>query len=243
MTILNLLDYFHSSINQIFIIFLSSFKHKLIEKYLDLQIKEVQTDMDGEFVNAKMKKHFEQHGITHRLTCAYTPKKNGSVERRHRTIVEMGRCFFAQSGVPYHFWPNFFSSTVFLMNRLPTPLLKNKTPYESLLNKQSDYTLLKTIGCACYSLLPKTKRHKLSAKAMKSVFLGYAMSYKGYRCRNMQTSKIMTTRDVIFDEESFPFFEKEGLKYVHNKENHKATSPTIELIYWMTTNTKKYTNN
>lgn len=85
------------------------------------------------------------------------------------------------------------------MNRLPTPMLENKTPFEILFKKKPDYTLLKTIGCLCFPLIPRHQRNKLQPKATKYVFLGYATQQKEYRCLHLDTSKITVSRDVIFD--------------------------------------------
>lgn len=48
-----------------------------------------QFDGGGEFVKTDFVKHTENCGILHFLSCAYTPKQNGIVERKYRHIVEM----------------------------------------------------------------------------------------------------------------------------------------------------------
>ncbi|RVW59645.1 Retrovirus-related Pol polyprotein from transposon RE2 [Vitis vinifera] len=47
--------------------------------------------------------------------------------------------------------------------------------------------------------------HKLSAKAMKCLFLGYSRLQKGYRCYSLETHRYFISADVTFFEDS-PFF-------------------------------------
>ncbi|RVW39488.1 Retrovirus-related Pol polyprotein from transposon TNT 1-94 [Vitis vinifera] len=53
---------------------------------------------------------------------------------------------------------------------------------------------------ACYLI-----NHKLSAKAMKCLFLGYSRLQKGYRCYSLKTHRYFISADVTFFEDS-PFF-------------------------------------
>lgn len=68
---------------------------------------------------------------------------------------------FIQSGVPHCDWLEVFSSVIYILNRIRTPTLNNKNPLELSTGKSPDYTILKTIGCACFPLLPKQGRDKL----------------------------------------------------------------------------------
>jgi hypothetical protein len=44
------------------------------------------------------------------------------------------------------------------------------------------------------------KRDKLETKSVVGIFLGYSSNSKGYRIYNLETKKILVTRDVKFDE-------------------------------------------
>lgn len=118
---------------------------KMVENLLSRSIKVVQSDGGGEFVNRHFKTFFTKTGIIHRLSCPYTPQQNGTVERKHRQIVEMGLCLLAQSHVPLSFWLEAFSTAVYLINRLPTPLLDHCSPYEKLLNRTKIIVFLRCL--------------------------------------------------------------------------------------------------
>jgi histone deacetylase 1/2 len=58
----------------------------LVEHQFSLKIKSVQTDWGGE--HHKPSTFFQTIGIHHRLIFPHTHEQNGTVERRHRHIVE-----------------------------------------------------------------------------------------------------------------------------------------------------------
>lgn len=158
-------------------------------------------------------KHFtDTHGILHRFTCPYTSEQNGISERKHRHITETALPLLAQSHLASNYWVDAFLTAVYLINRLPTPVLQNQSPYFKLLHKHPDYSLLKTFGCACYPLLRPYIPHKLSLRSTKCVFLGYSSTQKGYRCLDLKTNSVYTSRHVIFDELQFPASEDPASK-------------------------------
>jgi len=66
----------------------------LVERQFLLKIKSVQTDWGGEY--CKLSIFFQTVGIHHRLICPHTHEQNGTVERRHRHIVETGLTLLGQ---------------------------------------------------------------------------------------------------------------------------------------------------
>lgn len=58
--------------------------------------------------------------IIHGLYCPGTPEHH---------IVEIGLNLLAHSKLTSPFWTHAFATTAYIINRLPTPLLKFQTPY------------------------------------------------------------------------------------------------------------------
>lgn len=52
------------------------------------------------------------------------------VERKHRHISEMGHTLMIASSVPLSFWAEAICTSVFLINRLPTPTMGWCSPFE-----------------------------------------------------------------------------------------------------------------
>jgi len=125
--------------------------------------------------------HSLNTGINHRITCPYTHQQAGAIERRHRQIVEVGLALLAHSNLPQMFWEDAFLTAVFIINRLPTPILNHKSPYEMVHHQKPDYNFLRTFGCACWPYLHPYNRHKLDFRSKNCIFIGY-IGYRGYKC-------------------------------------------------------------
>lgn len=61
---------------------------------------------------------------------------------------------------------------------------------------------MKVFGSVCYVNTPSELRHKLEAKSLKGVFVGYAKCEKGYRIFDLLSKWLILSRYVVFDEES-----------------------------------------
>ena len=62
----------------------------LVENQFNTKIKTLRSDGGAEFVNHKFKAFCLDNGISHQLSCPYTPQQNGMAKRKHRYIVETG---------------------------------------------------------------------------------------------------------------------------------------------------------
>ena len=55
--------------------------------------------------------------------------------------------------------------------------------------------------------MPKAHRKKGDGKARKGVYLGTSVKHKGWKILDLETRKIVNSRDVYFHENKFPFKE------------------------------------
>ena len=141
----------------------------------------------------------------HQKNCAYTPQQNSMVERKHQHLLNVARSLKLQSNLPSAYWSDCILTATYLINRLPVPLLHNKSPFELLFNKQPSFDHLRVFGCLCFIFTPSVHRLKFDSKALSCVFLGYPFNMKGYKVLNLHTRKISISRDVIFHGSIFPF--------------------------------------
>jgi histone deacetylase 1/2 len=98
----------------------------------------------------KLNSFFSQVGIIHHVSCPHAHQQNGVIERKHRHIVEVGLSLLAHASMPLKFWDDAFMAATFLINRLPSKVINNQTPFERLLQQKPDYLSLRTFGCACW---------------------------------------------------------------------------------------------
>jgi len=96
-------------------------------------------------------------------------------------------------------------TATYLINRLPTPVLRHRTPYEVLLQKPPSYQHLKVLGCFAVAVNPSRVKDKLQPRGVSCLFLGYPQAQKGYVLLNLLTHKRFVTKDVVFFEHIFPY--------------------------------------
>jgi hypothetical protein len=117
----------------------------------------------------------------------------------------MALCLISHSSLPYTYWPYAFSTTVYLINCLPSIIRNYVSPWEILFGNSPNYKSFKIFGCACYPLLRPYNSHKFSLRSTQCIFLGYASNAKGYLCLDPNSNRLYTSRHVVFDENTFPF--------------------------------------
>ena len=119
--------------------------------------------------------------------------------------MEVGLTLLAHASMPLKFWDEAFLTAVFLINRLPSRVINNETPFYRLFGKEPEYTSLRTFGCACWPHLRPYNTKKLAFHSKQCVFLGYSNQHKGFKCLDPKEGRVYISRDVTFDEHVFPF--------------------------------------
>ena len=153
-------------------------------------------DNGSEFLSSPILKLFHDNGILQELTCVDTPQQNGVVERKHRHILNVARCLRFRAHLPIKFWGECILTAVYLINRTPSHILKNVSPYERLFRRTPNYKYLRVFGCLCYAQSPRVGRDKFQPRSVPCVFLGYPPRHSSYRLFNLD--KFSISRDVIF---------------------------------------------
>jgi hypothetical protein len=175
----------------------------LVEHLFDKKILAVQTDWDGEY--QKLNTFFHQVVISHHASCPYAHQQNGSAERKHRHIVEVGLSWLAHASMSVKYWDDTFLATTFLINRVPTKVLNFSSPLERLFKEKTNFESLRTFGCACWPNLHPFNTHKLQFHSKQCVFLGYSTMHKGFKCLDVAEGRVYISQDVVFNETVYPF--------------------------------------
>ena len=97
-----------SDVYQVFLNF-----QNFVERQFQCKIKTMQTDWGGEY--EKLNSFFQKVGIVHHVSCPHAHQQNGSAERKHRHIVEVGLALLANASMPLKFWDEAFLTATYLI--------------------------------------------------------------------------------------------------------------------------------
>lgn len=125
------------------------------------------------------------------------------MERKHKHLLETSKALLFQSNLLIKYWGDCVLSATYLINRLPSSVLHNLSPYEKLHGVPPTYDHLKSFGCLCYAHFSTIGRDKFQPRSITCVFIGYPCGKKRYKLLNLKTNSIFFSRDVIFHEHLF----------------------------------------
>ena len=174
----------------------------LVETQFNSKIQKLRSDNGPEFC---LPEFYSLKGIVHQKSCVETPQQNGVVERKHQHILNVTRALLFQSNVPKIFWNFAVNHAIFLINRLPSRVLDNKSPYQLLHNSLPDISFLRVFGCQCFVTTLVHNRRKLDPRARRCVYLGHKCGIKGSIVMDLNTREILISRNIIYHESVFPF--------------------------------------
>ena len=171
---------------------------KMVENQTGRKIKVLRSDNGTEYINDQFSYFCNKEGISRHFTVRDTPQQNGVAERMNRTLLEKVRCMLSNAGLDKRFWAEAVMYASHLIYRLPSAALNGKTPLVVWSGKPiNDYDTLHVFGSTTYY---HVKESKLDPRAKKALFMGVTLGVKGYRLWCLSSKKIISSRDVTFDE-------------------------------------------
>lgn len=170
----------------------------------------IRCDNGGEYRSNELKTWCSNKGIKLDYTIPYTPQLNGKAERLNRTILEKVRALLFDSNMKDEMWGEAVYCATYLLNRLPSKTLNNKTPYEMWYKTKPDISNIQVFGCTVYAKQLGPVR-KLDPRSKRLTMIGYANN--GYRLWNNEKKRVEIHRDIII------FNENKEDKIKSNEEN------------------------
>jgi hypothetical protein len=178
-----------------------------------LPLISIQNDNGREFDSNTLCLLLSEYGVTFRLSCPYTSQQNEKAECILRTLNDCVRTLLIHSAAPPEFWAEALATTTHLVNRRPCRATSISTLFELLLGVPPHYGDLRVFGRLCYPNFSTTAPNKLSPRSVACVFIGYPTDHRCYRCFDIESWRVYTSRHIVFDDNMFPFC-------------HAAPSPT-----------------
>lgn len=188
---------------------------KMVERETNLKLKCLRLDRGGEFTSQEFIEYCEKHGIKRQYSTTRTPQQNGVVERKNRTVKEMARTMLNEAKLPNKFWKEVVHTVVYILNRAQIRVRTAYTPYELWNRKIANVKNFKIFGCKCFIKKNDDSLENFNSRSNEGIFLGYSTHRKAYKCYNKRLNKIVEATNVIFDETSVCY---------NNKENHEDSS-------------------
>ncbi len=126
---------------------------------------------------------------------------HSKMEQRNRTITKIARCMLQNKSAPHKFWSGAVFTSVYLLNRSPTMVVKQKTPKEAWSRRKLKAIHLKVFGSIAYTWIRYANRTNLDSKSKKPMITRYNDSYKAYMLVDIDPNKVSFSRGVVVDEE------------------------------------------
>ena len=112
----------------------------------------------------------------------------------------MARALVKSMKVPGRFWGEAVRHSIYLLNRLPTKILGDTTPFESWTDRKPSLGHLKVFGCTAHARSSAPHLKKLDDRSKALVYFGVEEGSKAHRLYDPNTNKIIVSRDVVFEE-------------------------------------------
>uniref|UniRef100_A0A2N9EN83 Integrase catalytic domain-containing protein n=1 Tax=Fagus sylvatica TaxID=28930 RepID=A0A2N9EN83_FAGSY len=148
--------------SQLFSVFQSFYAE--ISNQFNAKLLAFRTDNAREYLDSAFQQFLESRGIIHQTSCVRTPQQNGIAERKNGPILAIARALMLQMNVPKLFWADAVLTAVYLLNRVPSRILK--VPIVTnlilvLISASFSVILVLQKGYRCYS--PSLRKHFVSA--------------------------------------------------------------------------------
>ena len=177
---------------------------------------------DNELNRGHTTKWLRDQGITFEPSAPETHDQNGRAERSGGVIMEKSRAMRVGAKLPHNLWVETVNSATYLFNRTPRYSNSWKTPYELFYSyiqgnqasqgaitqsRKPQIAHLKAYGCRAYAMtkdaqVKKNRLFKLNPRAHIGYIVGYD-STNIFRIWIPHQGKVISTRDVLFDENTF----------------------------------------
>ncbi|DAZ94444.1 TPA: hypothetical protein N0F65_002762 [Lagenidium giganteum] len=118
--------------------------------------------------------------------------------------MEHVRALLLEGKLPKLLWAECILHATTLINMTPSSTTNARTPYELWYNRTPSMQYIRVFGCSAYVHIPEHYRDKLDPRATLRMYLGVAAHKKGYRLLDLTTHTVVYSRDVEFDETTFP---------------------------------------
>ena len=155
----------------------------MVHNQYEVKIKSFRIDNARDYFNQTLSPYFQSQGILHDSSCVNIPQQNGVAERKNGHLLNTTRVLLFQGNGPKSYWGEAVLTITYMINRIPSRVLDNKSPVEILKSfylhfRTSNGLTPSVFGCTAFVHVHSQHRDKLDPQAIKYVFLGYSSTQK-----------------------------------------------------------------
>jgi reverse transcriptase-like protein/Pol polyprotein len=189
----------------------------LLKTRYSLRMRTIRSD--GELANVrKVARWLSVEGIKFESSPPHTQDQNGRSERAGAVIVMKARSMRLSGKLPHDLWVEIINTAIYLHNRTPRADFSWVSPYERFYTwltdnreiagrRQPQLAHLKAYGCKAYVMTADAKQKKKRLQKLNSrAHIGYLVGYDStniFRVWIPHRGEVISSRDVIFDEDEF----------------------------------------
>ncbi|KAF7565076.1 hypothetical protein PtrM4_045100 [Pyrenophora tritici-repentis] len=182
-----------------------------------ITVKVIETDNEIFSVKPEVARWCRTRGIVLESSAPDTQAQNGGAERSGGVVKEKGRAMRLDAHLPWDQWPEIARTAVYLHNRTPKYQNRWRSPYEMFFTaiafqngvvtspRKPNLSHLRAYGCKAFAMTDDTKRGKGRLQRFDpKAWIGYLVGYRStniFRIWVPSIGKVISTRDVVFDEE------------------------------------------
>ncbi|KAJ9520596.1 hypothetical protein QJQ45_007467 [Haematococcus lacustris] len=160
--------------------------------------KALRSDNGSEYSNKTLRDWCSSKGIQQQFSAPYCPEQNGKAERLNRTIMQSTRSMLLSAQLPPGFWVDASRPVANYVRNLLPITGQPVTPWEAFYRRKPNLSALRVFGATAWVYVTQPNRNKLQPKAVKGVFLGYAVGSKAYKL--WVNGRLVISKDVQIDE-------------------------------------------
>ena len=189
----------------------------LLKTRYSLQMRIIRSD--GELAKVrKVDRWLNKEGINFESSPPHTQDQNGRSERAAAVILMKARSMRISGKLPHDLWVEIVNTAIYLYNRTPRADFRWVSPYERFYSWLTDnqeisgrtkpqLAHLKAYGCKAYAMTTDAKlKNKRLQKLNLRANIGYLVGYDStniFRIWIPHRGEVISSRDVIFDEDEF----------------------------------------
>ena len=191
---------------------------QFLKKQYNIAVKVIECDGEIATTKPEVARWCTAQAIRLEPSAPDTQAQNGGAERSGGVVKDKSRAMRLDANLPWQLWPEITRAAVYLYNRTPNYSNHWKSLYEvfftftALQNgivttpRKPSLAHLKAYGCKAFALTDDTLRGRSRLQRLDPrAWIGYLVGYRSsniYRVWIPTMGKVISTRDVVFDEET-----------------------------------------